>query len=103
MESLALPGDLLLTLPDFKGPLTVVRFKNKDSPVLGELREEKGRETVEAGQSLEIFNRPLLKKAALLTIRYSRYRQIEEAAVILVSPFRAQSRNFKKEEWKPYL
>lgn len=105
LENTALASDLLLTLPDFKGPLTVVRFKNKNKYglVFGELREEKCRETVEAGQELEIFNRPLLKKAALLTIRYSRYRQTEEAAVILVSPFRAQSRNFKKEEWKPYL
>lgn len=105
LENTALASDLLLTLPDFKGPLTVVRFKNKDkdSLVLGKFGEEKGRETVEAGQSLEIFNRPLLKKAALLTIRYSRYRQTEEAAVILVSPFRAQSRKFKKEEWEPYL
>jgi hypothetical protein len=103
LEITALASDLLLTLPDFKGPLTVVRFKNKDSPVLGELRDEKGRETVEAGQALKIFNRPLLKKAALLTIRYSRYRQTEEAVVILVSPIRAQSRKFKKEEWQPYL
>ena len=103
LEKIALASDLLLTLPDFKGPLTVVRFKDKDSSVLSQRGEEKDRQAVEAGQALGIFDQPLLKKAALLTIRYSRYRQAEEAAVILISPFRAQSREYKKEEWQAYF
>ncbi|HRD01554.1 MAG TPA: tRNA 4-thiouridine(8) synthase ThiI [Candidatus Saccharicenans sp.] len=88
IEKKALASDLLITLPDYKGPLTVIRFKDKNHPAL---------------RQLDIFDQPLAKKAALLTIRYSRSRSAEEASVLLLTPIRAQSRIFKREEWLPYL
>jgi len=103
IEKKVLASDLLLALPDFKGPLTAIRFKDKNQPAWSQLLASAAGQTALSDDQLDIFDHPLVKKAALLTIRYSHSRSAGEATVILLSPARGRSRKFKKEEWQPYF
>ncbi|MBP6909711.1 MAG: tRNA 4-thiouridine(8) synthase ThiI [Candidatus Saccharicenans sp.] len=103
IEKKVLASDLLLALPDFKGPLTVVRFKDRNHPATGQLLASPAGQTALTEDQLDIFEHPLVKKAALLTIRYSQSRTAAEATISLLSPACGRSRKFKKEEWQSYF
>lgn len=91
----ALESDLLITTTEVKGPLTVVRLKDQleaGTSISGNGEKVKG-----------IFNLPIVKKAALLTIRYSKAKIAEEAAVIISFREINELQQFRKTEWEQYL
>ncbi|MDD8020908.1 MAG: tRNA 4-thiouridine(8) synthase ThiI [Acidobacteriota bacterium] len=104
LEKKVLASDLLLTMADRKGPLTAIRFKDLGPLAMGHLCPAATGQP--AGNSLsgnEVLDLLLVKKAALLTIRYSHSRSAEEASVILLTSVSQETRKFKKADWQPYL
>lgn len=112
----ALDSDIIITTAEVKGPLTVVRLKGGMES--GKLLEDRG--MVNKGgdgsgqgnldgksswpsQRSQAFNLPVVRKAALLTIRYSKAKMAEEAAVIISCKEMKELRKFRKEEWEQYL
>jgi tRNA U34 2-thiouridine synthase MnmA/TrmU len=51
----------------------------------------------------EILTRPAVRKAGLLTIRYSKSRTAEKARLVVSCDQRKEIVEFKKEDWAPYL
>jgi tRNA U34 2-thiouridine synthase MnmA/TrmU len=112
-----------------KGPLTVVRLKSQleatmkvtgdgDLKWLDEIRDDSlaGREgdisriqrrgsvtdEAEAGGGLTGLP-PVVKKAALLTLRYSQGRHRESGQVVIVWSGRSFRQEFSRPDWEPYL
>lgn len=82
MEQIALDSDVKITTYDAPGPLTLVRFKTRPEKSLFE---------------------EAVKIASLLTIRYSKLREQEEAGVRVIEGKEEKILTFKKDEWKPFL
>lgn len=83
MEKVALDSDYRITTVEAPGPLTILRFKNED--MRGAVLEE------------------ALRKASLLTIRYSKLRDSERASVRIIGPGIEKTESFERSEWQPFL
>jgi len=88
-----LAADIIISTVEVRGPLTLVRMKN--------VSQKKGRKAADKVRAVP--DAALVKKAALLTIRYSRARQAEEASVVLSCGRRKETKRFKKKEWQNYF
>jgi len=87
--------------------LTVVRLKEMSEAGMGvggkEIVSEVKEVANEANGSKVKMVWQVIKKAALLTIRYSKVKGAEEADVIIAWKDRKEERKFKKEEWEQFL
>lgn len=52
---------------------------------------------------LPLLSIPVVRKAALLTVRYSRAREAEKAAVVVSHQLHRDCIEFTRDEWAPYL
>lgn len=95
----ALDSDIIITTAEVKGPLTVVRLHEDKERANSEANDAVGR----AGAGEMNKDEPVVRKAALLTIRYSKAKAAEEAAVIMSWKEMKEVRKFRKEEWEQYL
>jgi tRNA U34 2-thiouridine synthase MnmA/TrmU len=99
LRRIARPDDVLITNASIQGPLTVVRLNVERS---GQPEEISGEASGKVKLTV-IKAKKVIRKAALLTIRYSRARWAEEAEV-LVSWGRSQEKlKFYHNDWKKYL
>lgn len=89
-------SDIVITMTDSQGPLTAVRIKAEGRS--GVKQPDKKEAELE-----DVYDRPVVKMAALLTIRYSQARRSEQAAVVLFCGERKEIREFRWEEWEQYL
>jgi len=83
MEKLPLTDDILITMAEVPGPLTVVRFKEKSPP----------QEAVEEA----------IRIASLLTIRYSKARDFEKASVRVTAASSEKVITYNRAEWQPFF
>jgi len=100
-----LDSDIIITTTEGKGPLTAVRLKKMPEAVMGEGGKKIASGVKEVADEANDMKTScqVIRKAALLTIRYSKVKGAEEAGVIIAWKDRKEERKFKKEEWEQFL
>ncbi|MGB9835600.1 MAG: tRNA 4-thiouridine(8) synthase ThiI [Candidatus Saccharicenans sp.] len=85
-------GDIMIALEGRQGPLTVLRLKDERVP------DDSGEQALKS-----ILNLPAVRKAAILTVRYSKARQEEKVKVAVSRGEQKGILEINKEEWTPFL